>query len=220
MNIETLLCRAFCDGLSVKQIGSGLSVATPFEDASGDRIGFYLVHDEDADLWRIEDDGALVPTLIAGGVAVEEGARGRLFQSLLKQAHAQYDSESGELKTAPLTEAQIPGAAMRFVALLLRVAGLSSLRPEIVYTTFREDAVARNGIAEIECLRDIEEAAHGLADKVMDLDERATKWREDWDILNGKRLSAMRQLEAAQTSRNIDVVQECVLRALKSLGNF
>jgi hypothetical protein len=71
---------------------------------------------------------------------------------------------------------------------------------------------------EIERLRDVEEAAHGLADKVMELDERATKWRRDWEALNRKRLSAMRQLEVAQTSRNIDVVQECVTRALKSLG--
>lgn len=48
----------------------------------------------------------------------------------------------------------------------------------------------------------------------------ATEWRRDWERLNGKRLSAMRQLEAAQGCRDIDVMRECLTSALRSLGEF
>lgn len=129
MNIEQVLCRAFCDGISVTAVPAGLAVSTGFEDASGDRIGFYLTRDADSGLWRIEDDGSLVPTLAATGVNIFKGARAKLFQSLLDQGRIEYNAEAGELRTGLLNEEEVPAAATRFVALLLRVASLSVTHP-------------------------------------------------------------------------------------------
>jgi hypothetical protein len=141
MNIEKALCEAFCDGISVSKVPAGLAVSTSFEDAAGDRIGFYLTRDGND--WRIEDDGSLVPTLVATGVNVFVGARARLFKNLLTQGRIEFDDESGELRTGPLKEDEVPAAAMRFVALLIRVASLSATHPEIVSANFREDAIKR-----------------------------------------------------------------------------
>src|SRR5690348_18404075 len=99
MNVEEALCRAFCDGITVSAVPAGLAVSTGFEDASGDRISFYLTRDEISGLWRIEDDGALVPTLVASGVNVFKGARAKLFQGLLAQGRIEFDESSGELRT-------------------------------------------------------------------------------------------------------------------------
>jgi hypothetical protein len=143
MKVADALCRAFCDGITVSEIPTGLSVSTGFEDASGDRIGFYLIQDKISGLYRIEDDGALVPTLVASGVNVFKGGRAKLFQALLAQGRLEFDEESGELQTPLLEEQEVPGAAMRFVAVLMRVASLSVPHPEMVTANFRDDAIAR-----------------------------------------------------------------------------
>jgi hypothetical protein len=143
MKLEQALCRAFCDGITVSRVPAGLAVSTGFEDASGDRIGFYLVTDNETGLYRIEDDGALVPTLMATGVNVFRGGRAKVFQTLLEQGRIEFDEASRELRTGWLAEADVPAAAMRFVALLMRVASLSSTTPEMVSANFRDDAIAR-----------------------------------------------------------------------------
>jgi hypothetical protein len=140
MKIERVLCEAFCDGITVTEVPAGLAVSTSFEDASGDRIGFYLTRH--GAQWRIEDDGSLVPTLVATGVNVFKGARAHLFQTLLAQGRIEFDQDAGELRTGLLSEAEVPSAAMRFVALLIRVASLSATHPEVVSANFREDAIA------------------------------------------------------------------------------
>lgn len=143
MKIEEALCRAFCDGISVSEVPAGLAVSTPFENTSGERIGFYLTRDKATDLYRIEDDGALVPALIAGGTNLLKGSRGRLFQSLLDQGRIEFDSGNGELRTPLLAEQEVPTAAMRFVALLVRIASLAAVHPEMVSQNFRDDAMER-----------------------------------------------------------------------------
>src|SRR5947209_8061168 len=99
MKLEQALCRAFCDGITVSRVPAGLAVSTGFEDASGDRIGFYLVSDNETGLYRIEDDGALVPTLMATGVNVFRGGRAKVFQTLLEQGRIEFDEASRELRT-------------------------------------------------------------------------------------------------------------------------
>lgn len=143
MKVEDALCRAFCDGITVSAVPAGLAVSTAFEDAAGDRIGFYIAQDKSSGLWRIEDDGALVPTLVATGVNVFKGARAKLFQTLLAQGQIEFDEGSGELRTPWLSDDQVPGAAMRFVALMMRVGSLSNTQPELVSANFRDDAIAR-----------------------------------------------------------------------------
>ena len=143
MNIEETLFTAFCDGITVSAVPAGFAVSTGFEDASGDRIGFYLTKDDDTDMYRIEDDGSLVPTLMASGVDLTKGTREKLFQQILEQGRVIFDDDSRELRTHWLREEDVPAAAMRFVATLMRVANLSIVRPEIVSANFQEDAVAR-----------------------------------------------------------------------------
>ena len=53
---------------------------------------------------------------------------------------ARYDEERGELTTLPLSADQVPAAAFKFVALLLRLQDLVLLTPERAASTFREDA--------------------------------------------------------------------------------
>jgi Domain of unknown function DUF1828 len=143
VNIAEILCKTFCDGIAIEEIQGGFSVATGLEDLAGDRVSFYVMRDSNTGLYRLEDDGALVPTLVAMGANVTEGQRRRLFDTILTQAGVEYDDNLGELRTAPIEESDIPRAAIRFMSMLDRVAALSAMRPELVMSTFREDAVRR-----------------------------------------------------------------------------
>jgi hypothetical protein len=171
MNIERMLCEAFCDGIRVEKVSAGLAVATPFEDAVGDRLAFYVVPDKKGGFYRLEDDGSLVPTLIAMGTDVTEGQRSRLFQAILSESGVEFDASTGELRTVPLPEHAVPVAAIRFVSMLTRVAGLTAMRPELVLNTFREDAIRRikNDLSDKMIIAERKPVSHALEEFEPDL---------------------------------------------------
>lgn len=151
MNIADGLCRAFCEGIEIHNVPAGIAVGTPLVRPDGDRIGFYLIQNE-AGLWRIEDDGFAVPLLVGSGVDIEEGERSAEFSDTISQAGATYID--GELRTGWLAEDAVPNAALKFTSMLLRIYDLVMLHPDRVRKTFMQDAMlaireAFNGIAQI-----------------------------------------------------------------------
>ena len=146
--MKQALCKEFCDQLTVRKVPAGLAVGTSYIGLSGDPIGFYIVGPEPkaAGRYRIEDDGATVPILEACGADLAIESRAAAFRELLDQYDVQYDEDSGELKTDLLLESEIPRAAFRFVAFMLRVQDLMLLTRDRAENTFRQEA-----------LRDLEE---------------------------------------------------------------
>lgn len=143
MNKERL-CAAFCEELELRKVPAGLAVKTAFQTVDGDAIGFYIVRSpRDSALFRLEDSGQLVPLLEAYGLDMRPGQggnRGLIFDQILSEYHAQFDKESRELHTDYMPEEMLPAAALRFVAMLLRLQDLVFLHPRTVESTFREDA--------------------------------------------------------------------------------
>ena len=136
------LCKAFCDDLTVRDVPDGLAVGTGFLREDGDAIGFYVVrHASSLGLYRLEDDGATVSYLEACGVDFTTDTRARAFNELLAEYGAGYDLEEATIHSAFLTEQDLPKAAIKFVALMLRVPDFLLLTQERVASTFRDDAV-------------------------------------------------------------------------------
>ncbi len=143
MNTDEL-CRAFCNEIAVKQVPVGLAVRTPFRYSDGDAIGFYIVRDKDLPgLVRLEDDGKTIPYLEACGVDFETQTREKAFSALLAEHNAEYDPIEATIRTPLMKEGLAPAAALRFVALLIRLADFLLLREEHVESTFKEDAAKR-----------------------------------------------------------------------------
>lgn len=136
------LCKAFCGDLIVREVPDGMAISTGFTRDDGDSIGFYVVPSHGGN-FRIEDDGMTVPHLMESGVDFDTGTRERAFNALLSDYGALYDEGDGTIRTEPLTAEELPKAAMRFVALLLRMDDFRLLTPERVASTFREDAMRR-----------------------------------------------------------------------------
>ena len=101
----------------------------------------YVVHDDDG-LWHIEDDGTVLPDAMAAGLDIESGVRESLLRGILASEGAEYDLETFQIRTPPLSEAEISDAAMRFVSALIRMQDLALLSKENVKASFAED-VAR-----------------------------------------------------------------------------
>lgn len=138
------LCRAFCDEISVKDVPLGLAVSTAFRRSDGDAVGFYVVRDQvRVGLSRLEDDGTTVPYLEACGVDFDTQTRATAFHELLAEYGAEYDEDEAVIRTRAMREEDLPRAAMRFVALLLRLSDFLLLRQEHVESAFKEDAAKR-----------------------------------------------------------------------------
>jgi hypothetical protein len=133
------LCAAFCDGISIRQVRAGLAVSTAFSGPDGDRIGFYVLHDRETSLFRIQDSGVILPSLEASGFSLRSGARSEAMNALLKEYGVEIDYEAREFAIEALTEEDAPAAALRFVAFMLRVRDFMLMTEARVANTFRDD---------------------------------------------------------------------------------
>lgn len=135
------LCKEFCNQIQVHAVPAGFAVGTEFMGLDGDPIGFYIVGPNSQGQFRIEDNGSTVLILESSGADLELESRAELFGELLSEYHATYDDERGELKTDALPARDVPKAALRFVALLLRLQDMMLLVRERVENTFRQEAM-------------------------------------------------------------------------------
>lgn len=159
--LQRSLCKAYCTGITVTPVPVGYAVSSPFSDRSGDRLGFYVV--ETADGLRIEDDGDYLATLIANGIDIDAGTRGKLLNAILTDGDAACDPHTYEISTKVFPENELMDRAIRFVSCLIRIRDLELLTRENVRSTFREDALnalqARLGdVANIDERQSIDEA--------------------------------------------------------------
>lgn len=138
--IASQLCSTFCASISVNPVPVGFAVSTPFEDQSGDRIGFYIV--ESGDGYRAEDDGEYLARLIASGIAIDEGQRAHLLDAILEQAGAFWDKDTLEIKSQSFDQKQIGLHLTEFLSALIRIRDLELITREVVRSTFREDVIA------------------------------------------------------------------------------
>lgn len=139
--MKDLLCEAFCDQLSVREVPAGLAVSTALNLSSGEPLGFYVLGPDSGGHYRIEDGGMTIPLIEAAGIDLDTQTRSEAIAALYEEYGAVYNTETSELSTPPISAAQIPQRALQFVALLLRLQDLILLTPERIASTFREDAI-------------------------------------------------------------------------------
>ncbi len=140
LQLEKALCSTFCSSITVNPVPCGYAVSTLFKDRSGDRLGFYVVEDEDG--YRIEDDGEYLSRLIASGIDVQNGQRNTLLEGILMNGHAHWDVDTFEIKTESFPAPELPKRMVSFISSLIRVRDLELLTREVVRSTFKEDAIS------------------------------------------------------------------------------
>jgi len=140
--MKNLVCKAFCDAISLRKVPMGYAVETPYANSEGDPLVFYLAHVPHSTLWTIEDDGMQIPLLEASGIDIRpDKQRGKILNRLLNEYGATFDKEARVIKTNAIPENKIGSAAVNFLALLLRIQDLFSIDQKMVRATWKEDAI-------------------------------------------------------------------------------
>ncbi|SNT05416.1 protein of unknown function DUF1828 [Sphingomonas laterariae] len=119
---------------------SGYAVSSSFTDGSGDKITFYIV--ETPDGFVVEDDGDYLASLIARGIHIEAGARGKMLDAILDEARAYWDRETLEIKSEVFPPDQLGARAIDFLSSLIRVRDLALITRDRVRSAFRDDFIA------------------------------------------------------------------------------
>lgn len=171
MSMKEEICRAFCNDLQVRQTGTGYAISTPYEDVSGEPIGFYAVGPGDDGQYCLIDNGATIAFLEAAGASLESETRQEAFSEILSEYGASYDEGRGELSIPSLAEQQLPLASLKFMALLLRLKDLLLITRERVASTFREDVInaLRERLEGRATIKEETSPAPRIADVVPDL---------------------------------------------------
>jgi len=138
MELKKEICRAFCDGVEVSFFRGGMAVSTPYYNSFGDKIGMYVL-EQDNGQYRIIDNALTVAFLENQGVNLDNTSKNEAFNLLLKQYDVTYDEELGELFKDNLHEKVLPKSILDFSALLLRMDDLLFLTKERVENTFKEE---------------------------------------------------------------------------------
>jgi len=139
--LSSLLCRIFCEEITVRPVPDGLAVSTQFADSSGDRITFYAVQSDGG--WRLEDDGDYLANLVARDVPFSEGMRLALFNGILDDGGAYWDEQTLVIKTPVFADSEFKARVIPFLSALIRVRDLELLNRENVRSTFREDVIRK-----------------------------------------------------------------------------
>ena len=139
--MKEALCKAFCDEITVREVPAGLAVGTGFGGIGDDPVGFYILGPDDEGNYRVEDNGLTVAIIEASGADFGVESRNEAFRSLLDIHAASYDEDHGELFIDNLSRDSVPSAALRFVALLMRVQDIMLMASERAASTFKEDAL-------------------------------------------------------------------------------
>ncbi len=73
--MKDLLCKAFCEQITVRDVPAGLAVSTAFNLSGGEPLGFYIVGPDSTGRYRLEDDGTTIPMIEAVGIDLETPTR-------------------------------------------------------------------------------------------------------------------------------------------------
>ena len=139
-SLQKNLCTTFCEAITVSPVPCGYAVSAAFADASGDRIGFYVI--AHGDNYHLEDDGEYLAQLLAMGIDIERGQRQQLLNSVLQTANAYWDHDTYEVRTNAFDERELTARIVQFLSALIRVRDLELLTRDFIRSTFREDAAA------------------------------------------------------------------------------
>lgn len=167
--IANNLCSTFCEAISVNPVPVGYAISTPFEDQSGDRIGFFLVESDGG--YRVEDDGQYLAKLIASGIAIDHGQRAAILESILGDANAYWDKDSFEIKSKGFSEDQVGPQVTSFLSALIRIRDLELVTREVIRSTFKEDVISalEDRFRDTVSLQEQETVDKGLGEYPVDL---------------------------------------------------
>ena len=137
--LEETLCKSFCKGVTVTPVPCGFAVSTLFTDEMNDKLGFYIVQDDEG--LHFEDDGDYLSRYVAkhGKANIEKGQRANFIDSILKKTNSYIDFDTYEIKSHCFNLKKINQELPNFVAALQKIRSVEYWTTDRVASTFKDD---------------------------------------------------------------------------------
>ncbi len=140
MMLKDQICKAFCHGITVREVPMGLVITTSIMWLDGDLLAFYAR--KSGGLVRFEDSGSSVFDLETSGVDLSSPSRIGIVEALCKEYDVIYDEDDCQFQTDWVDEKSAGYAAIQFLSFLTRLQDLTFTTKERVARTFRDDLLA------------------------------------------------------------------------------
>ncbi|MEO1459595.1 MAG: DUF1828 domain-containing protein [Pseudomonadota bacterium] len=167
MSLKERICEAFCADVSVNPFRGGYGISTPFSDASGDSLGYYLLGPSANGKFRIVDDALTVASFESEGATLDSHSRLDAFNQIITAYSARYNDESGEIYIEDVAPSDIERKSLDFLALMLRLQDMYLLTQERVRNTFYDDVSTRIASIDVPGLQIQEKTA--VSDETADV---------------------------------------------------
>lgn len=143
IDMQQALCAAFCGQLHVDKVMAGWLVTSPFTMPDGDPVRFYIMDGGSDTVW-LEDDGTQIGMLEAEGVSLDKGtARRDDFDFTLASHQAHFDEQTGLICSDKMPRDAVGPAAVKFMALMMRIQDFALLSVDRVQNAWFEDVVQK-----------------------------------------------------------------------------
>lgn len=140
MILKDQICKAFCSGITVRQVPMGLVIATSIAWLDGDMLAFYAR--SNGSMVRFEDSGSSIFDLETNGVDLSSPSRMAIIEGLCKEYNVIYDETDCQFQTDWVDEQSAGYTAIQFLSFLTRLQDLTFTAKERVARTFRDDLIA------------------------------------------------------------------------------
>lgn len=140
MILKDQICKAFCHGITVREVPIGLVIATSTMWLDGDFLAFYAR--QKGNLVRFEDSGSSIFDLETNGVDLSSTSRMQIIADLCREYDVIYDTDEFLFQTDWVDESSSGFTAIKFLTFLTRLQDLIFTTKERTSRTFRDDLLA------------------------------------------------------------------------------
>jgi hypothetical protein len=139
--MKELICKAFCDSITVTELpkGIGFGLSSSMFEAFGDLAGVYAIGPDRQGKWRLDDSGWVAPMLTSSGFDLGAHSKFEVFLEIVSGSGLEFDADSLEIYIDSVNESDVPAAAIKFFSTLTRIAELAKWTTERIRSNFRAD---------------------------------------------------------------------------------
>lgn len=139
MNLQSQICKSFCDGFHVREVPKGYAITSPFTWMDDEPLVFYA-NKRDNQI-RFEDSGATLLYLedIAGDLTAE--ARMETIRDLASQHGVNYDDDAITFSSQWFNKENAGNGVINFLSFMNRIQDMQFLSREKAENLFREDLI-------------------------------------------------------------------------------
>lgn len=139
MNVQSDICAAFCDQLSIREVPIGYAIKTPFAWLQGEPL--VVFGEVTGNLVRMRDSGDTLISLEDEAGDLTSDTRIDAMRSIAFAHGVKFDEDNSLFTSEWVDISQFGDSAIRFMSFLNRLQDVALLSRERVTNAFREDLI-------------------------------------------------------------------------------